>query len=623
MLNIVDPGELKPADIYRQARTVASKTSRSGDGDWYRAPEELNCQWHLWFDGGREVVSATFSRLDNRWRAGPELPLAKLTTGEGVKELLGEFFSAKYFDPKPKSLGVILHVADEFGLAEIVDLNDSGLEGGDDFGVMRYNLIDEPLEVLADRDVSPDSTSWRLLPFWGALQGQSRCVAVALSRARETFLKTLMTCGEEMRMPIRVAVASAPVEALAGLPLAQPDLKGGRLVVMPYFKQTAVFALSPEGELRVARTLGHRGGGLTPAGFGDILWNMAVGAELAGGDNAGKPKILLVSANTKALQAAAEELEMFSISRQPLDCETLDLTTVPALTEVPGHLLEFLSYDGDALEKVRSGAVPMAVTDTFTSLWQGWAHQNFMDIARLDKLYPTRRDLNLLRISRWLVSLLALALLGTGGYGTWSLLSAMKHPSWHLTPEEVERAKGRNATLLVEQKQINLVEKLMQPRSRGWVAMEFLLQLFPEDSGVRVDSYNYVMDTVRSATRAPRGKAAEPEFSGLTRSWQIKGLVKPKAMELLSSINSQRGVSAFFEKLAGETGDESYRPDPDRPITVTLTQGRNARYDPQAAPGDLARDPVMAYPFNFEITISQTLSEKDPLALPLAKPFGT
>lgn len=623
MLNIVHPGELKPADIYRQARTVASKTSRSGDADWYRAPEELTCQWHIWFDGGREVVSATFSRENCRWRPGPELQLANLTTGERVKEILGEFFSTKHFDTKPKSLGVILHVADEFGLSEIVDIGDGALEGGDDFGVLRYNLIDEPLEVLADRDVSIESTSWRLLPFWGALPGQSRSVAVAMSRTRETFLKTLMNCGEEMRMPIRVAVTSAPVEAFAGLPLAHPQLAGGCLVVMPYSKQTAVFALSPEGELRVARSLGHRGGSLTPAGFGDILWNMAVGAELAGGEHAGKPKVLLVSANAKALETAAEELEMFSMSRQALECEILDLTTLPALAEVPGHLLEFLSYDAAALEKVRSGVAQLAATDTFSAFWQGWAHQNYMDIARLDMLYPTRNDFKLLRLARWLLTLLVFALLGTGGYGTWSLLAAMNHPSWHLTQEDVQQAKASNTKLLNEQKQIQRTEKLMLPRSRGWVTMEFLLQLFPEDSGVRVDSYNYVLDTARPAPSAARGKAPEPEFSGLIRSWQIKGLVKPKAMELLSGINSQRGVSAFFEQLATATGDDSYRPDPDRQITVSLTQGRNSRYDPQASIGDLARDPVMAYPFNFEITISQTLTDKDVLALPVAKPYGT
>jgi hypothetical protein len=199
----------------------------------------------------------------------------------------------------------------------------------------------------------------------------------------------------------------------------------------------------------------------------------------------------------------------------------------------------------------------------------------------------------------------------------------MKHPSWHLTPDEVQQAKARNTLLLNEQKQIHLVEKLMLPRSRGWMAMEFLMQIFPEDSGVRVDSYNYVLDTARAARAASRGKAPEPEFCGLSRSWQIKGLVKPKAMELLSGINSQRGVSAFFEKLAEVTGDESYRPNQDRSLTVTLTQGRNSRYDPQAGADDLARDPVMAYPFNFEITISQTLSDKDPWALPLAKPSGT
>jgi hypothetical protein len=623
MLNIVDPGELKPAEIYSQARTVASKTSRSRHVDWYRTPEELNCQWHLWFDGGREIVSATFSRSENRWRTGPELPLSKLTTGEGVKELLGEFFSTKFFDSKPKSLGVILHVADEFGLSEVVDLGEGSAEGGDDFGLLRYNLIDEPLEVLADRDVSPDTTSWRLLPFWGALPGQSRCAAVALSRARESFLKTLMDCGEDLRMPIRVAVASAPVEALAGLPLARPDLTGGCLVVMPYFKLTVVFALSAGGELRVARSLSHRGGGMVPAGFGDILWNMAVGAELAGGEHGGKPKILLVSANKKALQAAAEDLEMFSLSRQSLECESLDLTSLPALNEVPGHLLEFLSYDPAALEKARAGVGPLPASETFGSLWQGWAHQNYMDIARLDALYPTRSDLNLLRLSRGLLTLLVLALIATGGYGTWSLMAAMKHPSWHLTPDEVQQAKARNTLLLNEQKQIHLVEKLMLPRSRGWMAMEFLMQIFPEDSGVRVDSYNYVLDTARAARAASRGKAPEPEFCGLSRSWQIKGLVKPKAMELLSGINSQRGVSAFFEKLAEVTGDESYRPNQDRSLTVTLTQGRNSRYDPQAGADDLARDPVMAYPFNFEITISQTLSDKDPWALPLAKPSGT
>ena len=189
MLSIVDPCELKAPDIYRQARTVASKTSRATDGNWYRAPDDLPCQWHLWFDGGREVCSAIYSRVDQQWQVGPAVPLVNLTTGEGVTELLGEFLSSIFFSQPPKAIGIILHIADEFGLAEVAQAADSPTEQAEDFNFLRYNLIDDPREVLADREVSVEATSWRLLPFWaGTSWGQPRCVAVALSRSREAFL---------------------------------------------------------------------------------------------------------------------------------------------------------------------------------------------------------------------------------------------------------------------------------------------------------------------------------------------------------------------------------------------------------------------------------------------------
>ncbi|MEZ0273404.1 MAG: hypothetical protein ACAH88_00750, partial [Roseimicrobium sp.] len=177
---ISDPYDLKPADVYRQARTVASKTSRGSDGNWYREPGDIACQWHIWFDGGREVCSATFSRSDNCWRQGPPLPLAGLTTGEDVQSLLGDLLSPTYFGHKPKALGVVLHVADEFSLAEVASSPDAGSDAAEDFSVLRYNLIDSPRDFLADRDVSVDTVSWRLLPFWGAPASQPRCAAISL-----------------------------------------------------------------------------------------------------------------------------------------------------------------------------------------------------------------------------------------------------------------------------------------------------------------------------------------------------------------------------------------------------------------------------------------------------------
>ncbi len=611
MFTIRDPCELKAADIYSQARTVASKTSRGTDGHWYRVPEELPWQWHLWFDGGREVCSATFSKYHQRWQTGPTLPLANLTTGDGVGEILGELMSTAYFQEKPKALGVILHVADEFGLAEIGQVGEVVGEAGDDFQILRYNLVDDPLEVLADCGVSVEANSWRLLPFWGSAPGQARCTAVTLSRTREAFLQKLLACAENLRVPVRVAVTSAAVETLAALPLLRPHLEGGCLVAVGFYKFTAVFAIGATGELRAARSLMHRGSSQVPTGFGDILWNMAQGAELA------TPKVLLVSA--QALQLAAQELELNSGSRKPIHFELLNLAEQPALAEVPGHRPEFLIYDTTKVEQVRTGSTPLAQADSFRALWSGWARQSFMDTARMDHLYPTLRDLRVLRFSSWFVYLLAFGLISMGCYGTWSLFAAMNHPSWELTPYQMKQTQDKHTKLLDEKKHIDTTARLLQPRSRGWVTLEFLLQLFPEDSGVRLDSFFYSAEAARAL--APTAKAAKPEFTGLNRTWTLKGLVKPKALELLSTLNSQRGLSAFFERVAEATDDAAYRPEPTRQMTVTLTQGRNTRFSPQASAGDLARDSTLTFPFSFEVTITQALTDMDALALPLEKPF--
>ncbi len=621
MLSISDPYDLKAADVYRQARVVASKTSRGSDANWYREPGEIAFQWHLWFDGGRDVVSATLSRADNRWRQGPSLPLANLTTGEDVSTVLGGLISPDYFGQRPKALGVILHVADEFGLAEVASGADAGAsEAGDDFSVLRYNLIDSPKDVLADREVSTDTVSWRLLPFWGAPSGQTRSVAVALPRSREPFLGSLVDGGEEWRLPVRVAVTSAPMEALAGLAALNLDLKGGALIALPYLKYTAVFALNEAGELRAARTLTHRGGSPLPVSFGDILWNMAVSAELIATDASGQylPRLLVASAQAPVLEEAAREMEAYSLRRQRIHCETLDLSTHAATKDLPGHRPEFLAYDAAAATQVRQSPGALAGSTTGKALWDGWATQNFFHTVKIDGLYPSLADLRLLKVSTLFVALLALALIGTAGYGVYGLFTAMRHPSWNLTEAELKRTKATQDKLFVEQKQIDVTQRLLKPRSRGWATLEFLLQLFPEEAGVRLEYFSYTVDPVQGP---PPGKGATVENIGMVRQWSFKGLAKAKTLDLLNNLNSQRGLTAFFDKVAQATEDPSYQPDPARQIRLTLTQGRNSRYSSSTSAAEAARDPSLTYPFTFEATISQSLTEKDVLALPIPKPF--
>jgi hypothetical protein len=622
MFTIVDPAELKPADVYRQACLVNSKTSRGRDRGWYQDPFELPFQWHLWFDGGREVCSATFSRQDNQWRPGPVLPLASLTTGEGVADLLGALLTATHFGQRPKALGVILHVADEFAMAEVSGGHATGADGAVDLSILHYNLIDDPCEVLVDHEVSVATTSWRLLPFWGAGPEQERCAAIALSRSREVFLQTLLDLGREWRVPIRVAVTSAPVETLAALPLLQPGLEGGRLVAVTYVKFTAVFAITASGELRSVRSLLHRGSSLLPSGLGDILWNMAISAELTrpGKVGAAPPQVLLISDNPLVLQTATKELEAYSLSRQPIALQTLELSAQAALAAIPGHRPEFLVYESAQVELARSGPSPLVCSQTFPTLWSDWLVKcNFFDTVKLDSVYPTLPDLRLLRVSTLLVYLLGAVLLGAVGHGFYSLMTAMNHPSWNLTAQEVKRTEAAQAKILAERRQIDVTSRLLLPRSKGWSTLEFLLQIFPEDAGVRVDTFTYNVDAARPAASAVKGQVAPS--TGCVRTWVLRGVATTQALELLNELNAQRGRAELFQRVAKATGDPSYQPDPTRLITVTHTQGRNPKFDAAAGPAEIGRDPLLAFPFNFEVTVSQTLSDKDPLALPTDKPF--
>jgi hypothetical protein len=617
VISLTDPTLLSQADTYRQAKTIYSRNDRSsGDPNWFQSPEKLECQWHIWFDGGRDIHSATFSFKDGQWRNGPALTLAALTTAENVEQLFAALITTSSFGFKPKALGIILHVGDELGLAKL-DEASSALCSGEDVQLVRYNLIEQPVEALDDKKISEELASWRLLPFPGSKAGHTRCTAISLTRTRETFLKKLITAGEAARIPVRVAVTSAPLEALAAIPLLTPQIADGCLLVLPYLKFTAVFLISEQGELVSMRSLVHRTDSPLPIGLRDILWNMAVRAEMGGLNNV--PKVLVVSQNEAIKQLILRELGQTSNRDHELDVSALDLSEQPATSKVPGRHLEFLLYESNLTDRLKATCAALAKTETFSNLWNWAAKQSFFNTAKLDAQYPSLSDFRLMRLSKWAFRMMGLTLLMVLGYGAHTLFQAMNHPSWKLTTEEIDKAKETHARLLLETQQIAQTKFLMLPRSRGWVNLEFLYHLFPEDSGVRLEKYSYLLESDKTVKPAVKGDSAAN--IALLRTWSFKGLVKSKGMEVLSNLNSQRGLTAFFEKVAKMTGDKSYEPDSTRLLTVTLTQSRNPRYDSQATASDAVRDPVLSFPFAFEATITQKISDKDTFALPIEKPF--
>ncbi len=622
MIPIVDPTTLTKADAYKQAKLIFATSGRASlDPNWFELPENLQHQWHLWFDGGSEVHSATYSQRENLWREGPALTLPALTTGENVEEVFSSLLLSNFFGEKPKAIGVVFHVADEFAQAELAEFT-AGLSVAEDIQMMRFNLTDEPIEFLADKKISEELTSWRLLYMYGAMAGQVRYVAVSQSRYREAFSKKLLIAGESHRIPVRIAITAAPLEALAAMPLIGLPQDEGYLLVMPYLKFTVVFALNSVGELVSMRSLPHKVEIPVPSGFGDILWNMAIRAEIM---SANDPLVVLAAKSPIELQDIMRELYTYSARHHPLRLQGIDLSSHPTMKAVTHHHLEFLIYNRSEIQRARQEAPALANTRTFSNLWDWMAKQSFFNIGKLDAQYPTLADLRLMHLSVWVNRLLVCSLFLAFGYGGYSVFTTMNHPSWGLTPYEIKISEDRNSQLLRESQEIARTNLLMLPRSRGWVNLEFLFQLFPEDSGVRLDEYSYSMASdapIKTAIKAPvPTNGAIGAVVGMSRTWKIKGMIKSKGLELLSNLNSQRGLRAFFEKVEKVTGDSSYQPDPSRLLSIILTQARNTRYNSQSTASEILRDPAVTYPFTFEAVITQKFADKDPLALPAEKPF--
>jgi hypothetical protein len=622
MLSLTDPSELEPQEAYRQAQLVAAKTSRGRDRNWYRTAVELPFQWHLWFDGGRDVISATFTRQDSKWRLGPHLPLSTLTTGEGLDSILESLTKEAFFGRRPNSLGVVFHVADEFVLAELDEENVHVSDESENFEMLQYRLIDDPRGVLMDHEVNDETTSWRLLPFWGASAGHSRCTSIALSRSREAFLKKLVFFGETSRFPIRVAVTSAPIESLAALPLIEPNLIGCHLIVFIYAKFSAVFALNSSGELRRARSLSHRPGAVTPNGLGEILWGMAVSQELVGRAEsiaASPVKVLLMSSQADTLNAATRDLESEPLLQGRLVWETRNFGINPYLLDVPGLRPEYLVHDSIAIERAKSANGALTQTETFNGLWKQWgAQSNYFDITKLDNLYPTLANLRLLRLSSFIVFSLTLFLIGVLGYGGYSYWTATQHPSWTLTQPAIKQSEDQLAKLQIEKRQITITDNLLKPRSKGWVILELILRAFPEDTEVQLENFSYQMDSAPPQTVAAKGK--EVPNLGYTRVWTLKGLAKESGLERLASLNGQSGLGKLFDQMVEATGDTSYSQLPSRQLKIALTLGRNPKFSNQG-PTDLVQETAAGFAYSFDATITQTVTDKDPLALPTPKPF--
>ncbi len=605
MLELSDPSELSQGSLYRQANLLATKTSRAFNGDWYKSPRDLSCQWHLWVDGGSQVIS-TLHDVRSGWHDGPVLNSSIFLDNAAAEAVLAELIehSSTYFSSKVSSLGILIHVADEFNLADLQQEQRSE----SDYASLSQQLLDEPAEVLTDKRVNVATNTWRLLPYFGADPNQPNCAAVVLSRGREEFMRQLRNYGDGSNFPVRTMVLSAPLEVLATLQILAPQKAGqGQIYVLQYLKFTVLYAFNTKGDLITARSLPHRGTQPLPSGFAQIVVDLAINQNLE------RPKVVVLPMGL-ALQASVSEVMLaHNAANFPIEVEAISLEEFDLLNGIPFSRPELLIHSNERMERIFSGEAG-GKGGANTKLLETWSLQDFDQFHEESRFYPAQKDLQILRFSKWFIMLVMLAFISLCGYGGWQVYLAVNQRAWNLTNEEIEKGKMKLATLSNEKKAMDFSKNLFFPRSRGWVLLEFLLSMVPEESGsVKISKVDYYVDavtesTIKGATAKDSGKL------GFNRNWKIVGFAQRDAFAVLATLNSQAGIRDFFKRLGQSVQDDTFNPDiGERTFLTQLTQKINPSYN-KAAIGR-GRDNSTQYPLYFEINITQSFSKKDPIAV--------
>lgn len=579
---------MKSRAVYRQALDLLRHTSRAANPDWYRDALDLTHQWHLVVQSGNRVQSVLLARDgdEGAWMPGPPIQLTTPPTHEQMGAILDDILATPEFR-KAKSLGVVVHLADEFATTEIVQEPRSAATMLE----LRDEVRSSPANALGDPSLSNDTTSTRLIPYAGANRAPM-AATVSLSRAHDYFMATLRAAGDERNFPVRAIATSAPMAFLSILP-AFLQFQAGRpqFVLLHYARFSTLAVFNAESNLLQLRALPHRGRSF-PGNLGDAINTALDSLDLH------DPVITILPLGDTDPSPLLTQLH--ATLNQPEKAETHILRpAVDALAPgVPDLRPEMLI----SIPQFASGEVSIGFHQLFT---ERWALQDFLpEQEEIKALYPTSAEMKLLAFSRIGLAAVAFGLVGLLGLGIFSMLKTVNDPAWRHDPSSTLAIQQRLAKAGQEAKEFDHWENLMQPRAKAWTAMELLARIFPENCGVVVGNFrhsNRLDNTIKNF------------HLGFTREWVIDGVAEEKAVALLNHLNGREGMKALFEELHKATGNASFDTNqPGRAMVAQMERSKNPAHvdDPGLPAGDRRR-----FPYVFSLKITQVFPSEDPMAI--------
>jgi len=582
------PASLNVFLQYRQACSILRTTSRASNSAWYQESLDLNFQLHI-RTGGDVVTTFYHDRKQSKWSPGPTLTDEILRDPAKVEAVILESVRIACSNGA-SSLGVILHIADEFATTEIKPELDNPAA----LAEIRETVVHDPGAILEDTSIVADQGTWRLIPY-PAAGSAVIATTVALSKQHAALLLQITQIGEAGNFPIITHALAAPLVAIMGLSQtlqASPGKPFVAILQYPWFTTLAFF--NEHGDLRLIRTLQHRGL-RRPTNFRNALSTTNASLEFI------DPDLFLVPLGSNVDPTLISDLKItFTNSRVEI-IQQKAVDGVPSWSPEPVIAAD-VSPETNSENK----------SHTFGILREDkWSLQNFLPTPKeVVEIFPARNEMRLLKIARLSrIAVVGLAMLCIS-YFVFGMFEIIRQPEWAFDPSQADAAKSRLAKLTLEKGKSAHWDNLLDDRSKAWSNMEFLSRLFPHGGGMLVKTFSH--------SSRPNNTPGQSKV-GFIKEWKLTGSARDEALDYLNTLNTREGISAHFTDVARITGNSSFDPSiGNRNIVVNVRTQENANYKP--IPTEEVNDADdSTYPFTFDLTITQRFEAEDPLAITTAK----
>lgn len=581
------PSSLNPYQQFRQACTILSETSRAALPAWYQDALDLDFQLHIRVDG-QAVRTFFYNRTTHEWSAGIPLSEEIIRSEEQTLAFASQLLKQSK-DLKKSSVGIVLHVADEFSTAELKpELDNPG-----DLAELRDRAVFSASEILDDSSVLQSQASWRVMPY-PAEGSEVIGTTITFSTRLSPFVNTLRSFGENQNFPFVIQSLSAPLVAIMGLPsVIKRKAETPYVAILQYPWFTALAYFNKHSDLRLIRTLQHRGM-RRASNFRNALATTNASLEFV------DPELYVIPMAPEMDASMADDLrkgfpesfvETLSFSSEETNPglfpeATISLTEVPENAEGRSHTFGVLTAEK-------------------------WFVQDFLPADKaVVELYPSRNEIRLLRflkLSR--VALFAIAVLGMA-WLLFGVFTVIRRPEWAFNANEAKAVQQRMVKFTQEREQLDYWNSMLEDRSKAWSSMEAVARLFPAKSGLLLKTFNH---NVR-----PDSAPGQAQI-GFVKEWKITGMARDGALAYLNALNTREGISAHFAEISKVTGNSAYDP---VPTTRTLVVNVKTQENPTFR--QLPLEEVMdsdedTYPYVFNLLITQRFESADPLAINASK----